>query len=93
MIKLLIVVTIILGNEHDDRSSRPSTSRGGGGYTDRNNFNKKVTFKANNRGSNNFRKSWDSKTDLMRDQLDSEWTVIHGQSRNNSGRRYFLLYL
>lgn len=79
----------ILGNEHDDRSSRPSTSRGGGGYPDRHGFNKKVTFKANNRGGNNFRKSWDNKTDLVRDQLDnSEYYSRNGQSsRNNSGRR------
>lgn len=79
-------------NEHDDRASRPSTSRGsGGGYSDRHGFNKKVTFKANNRGGNNFRRSWDNgKTDLIRDQFDSEVSNRNGQGqpRNNSGRRY-----
>jgi len=78
---------IILGNEHDDRGSRPSTSRGSGGYLDCNNFNKKVTFKSNNHGSH-FRKSWDNKTDLVREQLDSEYSTRNGHSRNNSGRRY-----
>lgn len=79
---------ITLGNEHDDRGSRPSTSRGGGGYPDRHNFNKKVTFKANNRGGNHFRKSWEGKTDLVRDQLDTEFSHRSGGNpRNNSGRR------
>ncbi|XP_015373159.1 PREDICTED: nuclear RNA export factor 1-like [Diuraphis noxia] len=76
-------------NEHDDRTSRPSTSRGGGGYSDRHGFNKKVTFKANNRGGNNFRKSWESRTDLVRDQLDSEFSNRNGPPRNNTGRRSF----
>lgn len=86
---------LILGNEHDDRSSRPSTSRGGGGYPDRHGFNKKVTFKANNRGGNHYRKSWDNKTDLVREQLDSnEFSNRNGQSgRNNSGRRYFINFI
>lgn len=83
---------LILGrersNEHDDRTSRPSTSRGGGGYSDRHGFNKKVTFKANNRGGNHFRKSWESKTDLVRDQLDTEFSNRNGPPRNNTGRRY-----
>ncbi|XP_060865132.1 nuclear RNA export factor 1-like [Metopolophium dirhodum] len=76
-------------NDHDDRTSRPSTSRGGGGYSDRHAFNKKVTFKANQRGGNHFRKSWESKTDLVRDQLDSEFPNRNGPSRNNTGRRSF----
>jgi len=46
-----------------------------------------VTFKANNRGGNQFRKSWDGKTDLVRDQLDSEFSNWDGPSRNNIGRR------
>ncbi|KAE9534785.1 hypothetical protein AGLY_008077 [Aphis glycines] len=75
-------------NEHDDRTSRPS-NRGGGGYSDRHGYNKKVTFKANNRGGNQFRKSWDNKTDLVRDQLDSEFSNRNGPSRNNTGRRSF----
>ncbi|XP_060839178.1 nuclear RNA export factor 1-like [Rhopalosiphum padi] len=75
-------------NEHDDRTSRPST-RGGGGYLDRHGYNKKVTFKANNRGGNHFRKSWEGKTDLVRDQLDSEYSNRNGPPRNNSGRRSF----
>lgn len=89
----------LLGNEHDDRASRPSTSRGGGGgggYSDRHGFNKKVTFKANNRGGNNFRRSWDNgKTDLVRNQLDSEFSNKNGQgpSRNNFGRRYFIIII
>ncbi|XP_025206227.1 nuclear RNA export factor 1-like [Melanaphis sacchari] len=75
-------------NEHDDRTSRAS-NRGGGGYSDRHGYNKKVTFKANNRGGNHFRKSWDSKTNLVRDQLDSEFSNRNGPSRNNPGRRSF----
>ncbi|CAH1731565.1 unnamed protein product [Aphis gossypii] len=75
-------------NEHDDRTSRPS-NREGGGYSDHHGYNKKVTFKANNRRGNQFRKSWDSKTDLVRDQLDSEFSNRNGPSRNNTGRRSF----
>lgn len=82
------MIFLYLGSEHDDRASRPSTSRGGGGYSDRHHFNKKVTFKANQRGGNNFRKSWENKTDLVREQLDGD-SNRNGHSRNNSGRRYF----
>ncbi|XP_029344670.1 nuclear RNA export factor 1-like [Acyrthosiphon pisum] len=81
------------GRFHDDdhqhceneRNSRPSTSQGGGGYSDRRGFNKKVTFKAKNRGDNNFRKIWDDTNDLVRDQLKSEFS-----NRNElPGRRSF----
>ncbi|KAE9523233.1 hypothetical protein AGLY_016369 [Aphis glycines] len=75
-------------NEHDDRTSRPS-NRESGGYSDHHGYNKKVTFKANNRRGNQFRKSWDSKTDLVRNQLDSEFSNRNGPSRNNTGRRSF----
>lgn len=86
---------IILGNEHDNRGARPSTSRGGGSYPDR--FNKKVTFKANNRGGpNHFRKSWDNKTELVREQLDNAHISANPNRnvphRNNSGRRYIVDY-
>ncbi|XP_060870754.1 nuclear RNA export factor 1 [Metopolophium dirhodum] len=58
--------------EHE-RTSRPSTSEGGGDrYSDRRGFNKKVTFKANNRGDNHFHKSWDGTNDLACDQPKSE---------------------
>ncbi|XP_050438937.1 nuclear RNA export factor 1-like isoform X2 [Adelges cooleyi] len=73
-------------NEHDDRTSRPSTSRGGG-YSDHQSFNKRVTFKANNRGNNKFRKSWENKSDLVRDQLDNEFSNRNGPHRNSGGRR------
>lgn len=90
---LFLISTLIIGNnEHDDRASRPSTSRGGGGYADRHGFNKKVTFKSNNRGGNQYRKSWENKTDLVREQLDSEFPNRNGPPRNNSGRRYFIVF-
>ncbi|XP_060842102.1 nuclear RNA export factor 1-like isoform X1 [Rhopalosiphum padi] len=68
-------------NGHDDRTSRPSISQGGG-YSDNYGYTKKVTFKTNNRGDNHFRKS-----DLVHDQLDSEYSNRNGSPRNNSGRR------
>ncbi|XP_050527451.1 nuclear RNA export factor 1-like isoform X2 [Daktulosphaira vitifoliae] len=76
-------------NEHDDRTARPSTSRGGGNYSDRQSFNKRVTFKANNRGGHNFRKSWENKSELVRDQLNNEYPKRNGPSRNNGSRRSF----
>ncbi|VVC28362.1 Hypothetical protein CINCED_3A015947 [Cinara cedri] len=80
-------------NEHDDRGSRPSTSRGGSNnYLDRFS-NKKVTFKAHRGGNHHYRKSWDSKTELVRKQLDdshiSENQNRNGQPRNNSSRRSY----
>jgi len=89
--KIITNSLVITGNtEHDDRVSRPSTSRGGGRFTDRNNFNKKVTFKANGRGGSQFRKSWDNKTDLVNDYVN-EFSNRNGPSRNNPGRRYFII--
>lgn len=57
-----------------------------------------MTFKANNRGSNHFRKSWDNKTELVREQLDNAHISTNsnrttGPLRNNSGRRYVLLII
>lgn len=81
-----------LGSEHNDQISTPSTSRRNGGYSDSNNFNKNVTFKANkHRGNNNFRKSWDNKIDLVRQLLDGEFTDRNEQSRNNSVQRYLII--
>jgi nuclear RNA export factor len=53
-----------------------------------------VTFKANNRGSNHFRKSWENKTDFVREQLEiNEFSNRNGQSnRSSSGRRYFIIF-
>ncbi|KAL4152884.1 hypothetical protein QTP88_000717 [Uroleucon formosanum] len=76
-------------NEYDDRTSRPSTSRRSGGYSDGHGFNKKMTFKANHRGGNYFCKSWEGKTDLVRDQLDSEFPNRNGPPKKNIGRRFF----
>ncbi|XP_025204552.1 uncharacterized protein LOC112601259 [Melanaphis sacchari] len=74
-------------NEYDDQNSRPSTSRGGGGYSDHYGCTKKVTFKANNCRGNHFRKSWDNKTELVRDHLDSEFFNRCRSPKNNTGRR------
>ncbi|XP_050058015.1 nuclear RNA export factor 1-like [Aphis gossypii] len=75
-------------NEYDDRNTRPCT-RGFDRYSDRHGYKKKVTFKANNNGGNQYRKSWDCKTDLVRDQLDGEFSFRNGPSRNNARRRSF----
>jgi len=40
-----------------------------------------MTFKANNRGGNYYRKSWENETDLVRYQLDGEFP-------NRNGRKY-----
>ncbi|CAI6357453.1 unnamed protein product [Macrosiphum euphorbiae] len=77
-------------SDHDDQISRPSTSRGRDGYSDLHGLNKKVTFKANHRGGVNFRKSCESKTDLVINngyQLDSEFPNSSGPPRNNTGQR------
>lgn len=47
-----------------------------------------MTFKANHRGGVHFRKSCESKTDLVRYQLDSEFPNPNGPPRNNTGQRY-----
>jgi len=80
---LLIFNFKIADSEHE-RTSRSSTSQGGGGYSDRLGLNKKVIFKADNRGDNHFRKSWDGTNDLVRNQLKSEFS---NQNRV-PGRRY-----
>ncbi|XP_025202678.1 nuclear RNA export factor 1-like [Melanaphis sacchari] len=76
-------------NEYDDQNSRPSTSRGGDGCSDHYGCTKKVTFKANNCRGNHFRKSWDNKTELVRDHLDSEFFNRSRPPKNNTGRRSF----
>ncbi|VVC38388.1 Nuclear transport factor 2,TAP C-terminal (TAP-C) domain,Nuclear transport factor 2, eukaryote,UBA- [Cinara cedri] len=56
-------------NDHDNKCSRPSTSRGDGNYSD--NFNTSVAFKARRGGSHYFRKNWSNKTNLVRNQINS----------------------
>ncbi|KAE9530577.1 hypothetical protein AGLY_011039, partial [Aphis glycines] len=75
----------VRSNEHDNRSTRTGTSALDR-YLHRHGYKKKVSFKTNHGEVNPCRKSWDNKTDLVRDQLDSEYSNRNGLSKNN-GRR------
>ncbi|XP_050053519.1 nuclear RNA export factor 1-like isoform X2 [Aphis gossypii] len=75
----------VRSDEHDNRSTRTGTSALDR-YLHRHGYKKKVSFKTNHGEVNPCRKSWDNKTDLVRDQLDSEYSNRNGLSRNN-GRR------
>ncbi|XP_050434890.1 nuclear RNA export factor 1-like [Adelges cooleyi] len=71
-------------NELGDRSGAFQS----GGYSDGQNYNQKVSFKANNRGNQRFWKSWNTKSDLVCDQLDNElFNRNSGASRNGGSRR------
>lgn len=69
----------ILGSEHNYRVSMPSTSRDScSSHSNSHEFNKRVTYKTNDKNSYQFRKKWENKTYLIRKQLNSE------SSRNNT---------
>lgn len=82
---------LILGIENNNRSSRPSTSRGCDDYANCHSFTNKNKFKANYHGVKHVRKSWSARTNLVHKQLDGEFSNRrNGPARNNNGQRYFI---
>ncbi|KAF0769185.1 Uncharacterized protein FWK35_00007315 [Aphis craccivora] len=72
-------------NEHNSRSTRSSTS-GIDRHLVLHRCKKTVSFKVKP-----YRKSWDNKIDLVRDQLYGEYSNRNGASKNNNARRRFLI--